>query len=134
MPYIYLQIISIILMLVGVLGVILPALPGILLMFVVALALAVYDGFQHITTVNLIILGVISLASLAIDYLSGLVGGRYFGATRKGIIGGLIGMVLGTIFFAPVGTFLGLFLGILIAEIIAGMDQKKQLGLLQGGL
>ena len=125
MSYLYLQIIAIALMLVGVAGVILPALPGVLLMFIIALAFAFFDNFGHITYINLIVLGAISLLSIAIDYFSGLFGGKYFGATKRGFIGGIIGTIVGTLFFAPFGTIIGLFFGILIAELAYDGDNKK---------
>jgi len=134
MPYLYLQIIAIVLMLIGVAGVILPALPGVLLMFTVALAFAFIEGFNHITYINLVILGVISSVSLLVDYLSGLIGGKYFGATQRGVLGGFIGMVIGTLVFAPIGTFVGLFLGILVAELAYGGDRKKAAKAAIGGL
>ncbi len=102
-----------------------PILPGILFMFIVALTFAFLDGFEHITTINIIVLGIIFLISLVVDYLSGLMGGKYFGATKKGILGGFIGMIIGTLFFAPIGTLAGLFLGILITELVFGRNRKE---------
>jgi uncharacterized protein YqgC (DUF456 family) len=62
---------------------------------------------------------VLMIVSYAIDFISGAVGAKYFGATRWGAVGGLIGAIVG-IFFAPFGIFIGPLAGVLAGELIGG--------------
>lgn len=107
----------VIILLVGFLGVFLPILPGIPFMFGAVLVYSIFDRFQHISTHELIWLGILALISLAVDYASGILGAKILGASAKGTIGGLIGSLLGLLIFPPLGIFIGLALGVLIAEL-----------------
>jgi len=134
MTHLILTIVFSILLLAGVASVFLLVFPSLPFMFVVVLIFGFIDQFQHLTTVNLIIFGVLAAISIGIDYFSGLIGAKIGGASREAIILGIVGLILGLIIFPPFGSAIGLFLGILISEIIHFKDIKKALKSATGGL
>lgn len=94
-----------------------PMLPALSYMFVVALAYAIYDGFAALSVKELLVLFGITLVSIIIDHTSGLLGAKYGGAHTKSLLWGIAGSIVGTFFAPAIGTFIGLFLGVLIAEL-----------------
>src|SRR3546814_11449255 len=111
-----LYIIAAILVLVGLAGIILPALPGIPLIFAGMLLAAWTDGFDKIGVGLLVALGVLTLLSVAVDFWAAAVGARRVGASRMAIIGAVIGTFAG-LFFGPLGLFVGPFAGAVIAQL-----------------
>lgn len=105
------------LMVVGVLGVILPALPGLPLVFAGMLLAAWADGFERIGVWTLVILGVLTLLSLVIDFVATAMGAKRVGASRLAIAGALIGTVIG-LFFGLVGVFVVPFIGAVLGELM----------------
>jgi uncharacterized protein YqgC (DUF456 family) len=109
------------LVVVGVAGTVLPALPGVPLVFAGMLLAAWIDDFQRIGYVTLAILAAIMAASIAIDFLAGIAGAKRYGASTKALAGAAIGTVVGLFFGLP-GLALGPFLGALIGELAARRD------------
>jgi uncharacterized protein YqgC (DUF456 family) len=134
MTNILLTIVFAVLMLPGLTGILIPVLPGIPFMFIVALIFGLIDKFVHLTTIEIIILLGLTLISLVIDYASGILGARIGGASAKSTLGGLIGMIIGLIIFPPFGGIIGLFLGIAITEIAIHNNNKKALKAATGGV
>ena len=116
--FIYISILTI--LIVSLVGVLIPILPGIPLMFVTVLVYSFLDRFAHITTSNVVILLILMVVSLVVDYSSGLLGAKMAGASKKAILGGLIGTLIGLFFFPPLGAVWGLFVGVLMAELLQG--------------
>lgn len=106
-----------ILVLVGLLGTVLPALPGLPLVFGGMLLAAWAGDFEQIGVVTLVVLGAMTLVSLAIDFWATAVGAKRVGASRKAVIGAVLGTVAG-LFFGPVGIFVGPFVGALAGELL----------------
>ncbi len=119
------------LILVGLVGVVLPVLPGIPLMFA-GMALVAFAGdFQWLGPGVLIVLGLLTLLSVAIDLLASLLGARRVGASRLAIAGAAIGALVGLFFGLPgliLGPFLGAFAGEMIASRHAGTAAKVGVG------
>ena len=114
-----LYIIAAILVLAGLAGIIVPALPGIPLIFAGMLLAAWTDGFDKIGVGLLIALGVLTLLSVAVDFWAAAVGARRVGASRMAIIGAVMGTFAG-LFFGPLGLFVGPFAGAVIGELLHG--------------
>lgn len=110
---------AIILVLIGVVGTILPALPGLPLVFAGMLLAAWAGGFEQIGMTTLVVLGVLTAASLLIDFWATAVGARRVGASRKAVIGAVLGIFAG-LFFGPLGLFVGPFAGALAGELLHG--------------
>ncbi len=102
--------------LVGVAGVILPALPGLPLVFAGMLLAAWAGGFERIGPAVLAVLGLLTLLSVAADLLATVVGAKRVGASRKALFGTVVGTFAG-LFFLPVGLLAGPFVGALLGEL-----------------
>lgn len=109
-------VLSAILILVGIAGVILPALPGLPLVFVGMLLAAWAGDFQQIGWPALAMLGLLTLLSIIVDFLASALGAKRVGASRKAIAGAVIGSIVG-LFFGIIGIFAGPFIGALAGEL-----------------
>lgn len=110
-----------VLMLVGLAGTVLPALPGIPLVFV-GMVLAAWAGdFQYVGWGWLLALGILTLLSLGIDLLAGSMGAKRVGASKWAVGGALLGTLAG-LFFGTLGLFAGPFVGALVGELAHRRD------------
>ncbi|OHE86793.1 MAG: hypothetical protein A2579_10355 [Lysobacterales bacterium RIFOXYD1_FULL_69_11] len=108
-----------VLILVGIAGTVLPALPGLPLVFA-GMVLAAWAGdFQQVGVPMLVLLGVLTVLSLVVDFLATMLGAKRVGASRLALVGSIVGTVVG-LFFGPIGLFAGPFLGALVGELIHG--------------
>lgn len=107
-----------ILMLIGLIGSILPILPGIPLAWVGLLIYAIGTDFQRISIVTTIVFLVITLVVMAAGYFAPMIGAKKYKASRGGIIGSFLGLIIGIIVFNVWGLILGPFLGALAGELI----------------
>ena len=113
-----------VLVVVGIAGVVLPALPGLPLVFAGMLLAAWAGDFQQIGWVTLVALGLLTLVSVAVDFFATLVGAQRVGASRKALAGAVLGTVVG-LFFGPLGIFAGPFVGALLGELWHGREIGK---------
>ncbi len=105
------------LMVIGILGVVLPALPGLPLVFGGMLLAAWVDGFERIGVWTLVILGMLTLLSLLIDIVATAMGAKRVGASRLALVGAMLGTVVG-LFFGIVGVFIAPFIGAVLGELL----------------
>jgi uncharacterized protein YqgC (DUF456 family) len=117
-------ILAALLIVVGIVGTVLPVLPGVALVFAGMLLAAWADGFQHVGTVTLVVLGILSALALAVDFIAGMLGAKRVGASRQAVIGAALGTLVG-IFFGLPGLLLGPFVGALVGELVAGGSLRK---------
>ncbi|GAB1596254.1 DUF456 domain-containing protein [Lysobacter sp. PAGU 2638] len=110
-------VIAVVLVIVGIAGTVLPALPGIPLVFGGLLLAAWADGFKHVGGWTLGVLAVLTLASFAVDLLATAMGAKRVGASRLALIGATIGTFAG-LFLGFVGIFIGPFVGAVAGELI----------------
>lgn len=118
------KILAIVLMLPGLLSVIVPVMPGVPYMFVVALLYAILTRFSGLTGWEVVILGGIAALSIAIDFAGGLLGAKFGGASGKAGLWGFAGMLIGTVILPPFGGLVGLFAGILLGELRYGKELR----------
>ena len=111
-----LWVLAIVMIAVGVAGTLLPALPGIPLMFAGMLLGAWIDDFTRIGWVTLTVLAVLTALSVIVDLAASALGARRVGASPRAIWGAAIGTVLG-IFLGLVGLILGPFIGAVVGEL-----------------
>lgn len=121
-PHTLYYLLAALLIVIGLVGTILPALPGLPLVFAGMLLAAWVGDFQQIGVAMLIVLGVLALLSLAIDFFSTTVGAQRVGASRKAVIGAFVGTVVGLFVFPPFGLFLGPFVGAMVGELLHGRE------------
>jgi len=79
----------------GVAGTVLPALPGVFLVLAGIVLGAWIDGFARVSGVAVAIVSVLAVAAWLIEYVAGVMGAKKAGASREAILGALIGTVLG---------------------------------------
>lgn len=112
------------LIVVGIAGTILPALPGVTLVFAGMVLAAWVGDFQHIGWPTLVVLGVLTALALIVDFVAGLLGAKRLGASSRALWGAAIGTLAG-LFFFPIGLIVGPFAGALIGELLAGGTLRK---------
>jgi len=106
------------LILIGIAGTVLPALPGVVLVFFGLLLGAWIDGFARVSGVTMGILAVITVLSYLIDFAATILGAKKYGASTRAIGGAAIGTLAG-IFFGIPGLIVGPFAGAVIGEYSA---------------
>jgi uncharacterized protein YqgC (DUF456 family) len=107
---------SAILVVVGLLGVVLPAIPGAPVLFVGLLVAAWTENFQFVGWGTLAILAFLAFLTYAVDFMAGAFGAKKFGASRRSVIGAAIGGVVGLFFGLP-GVIIGPFAGAVMGEL-----------------
>jgi len=107
---------GIILIIVGIIGCLLPILPGPPLSYA-ALILLHLSKFGQFNTVTLIILGGVTVIVTILDFVIPILGTKKFGGSKYGTIGATIGLIIG-LFLGPIGLITGALLGAFIGEII----------------
>ena len=118
------------LMIVGVIGCVLPVIPGPPLSFV-GLLLLHFSRFADFSFEFLLVFGSIAVIVTILDYVVPVWGTKRFGGSRYGMWGAGIGLVLGLILFPPLGIIIGPFAGAVIGEAITG---KKSAEAFRAGL
>lgn len=105
-----------ILVIAGLAGLVLPAIPGAPLLFAGLLAAAWIEGFAYVGMATLIALGLLAALSYALDFIASALGARRYGASGRAIVGATLGAVLGMFFGLP-GLVAGPFLGAVLGEL-----------------
>jgi uncharacterized protein YqgC (DUF456 family) len=109
---------GVLLVIVGLIGTVLPVLPGTLLVFAGLFVAAWADHFQRVGSVALTIIGVLGALSFAADFLGSVLGAKRVGASPQALVGAAAGGAVG-IFFGIPGLLLGPFLGAVAGEWLA---------------
>lgn len=112
---------------VGLVGTVLPALPGVPLVFGGLLLAAWAGDFQRVGVWTLAALCFLTVLALIVDFVAGLLGAQRVGASRYALIGAALGTVIGLFFGLP-GLLLGPFAGALVGELAAGGSLRKAAG------
>jgi len=110
-----------VLMVAGLIGAVVPMLPGTPLVMVGAVVYAMATDFSPVGGGRLAILAVLGLAGWAIEHLAGILGARRAGGGRAAVVGALVGAVIG-LAFAPLGLLLGPIVGAIAGELLSGRD------------
>ena len=116
---------AIVLVVVGIAGTLLPALPGLPLVFAGMLLAAWAGDFQQVGMPMLVVLGLLTVFSLAVDFWATALGAKRVGASRLAIIGAMVGTLAG-LFFGPLGLLMGPFAGAIGGELIHRRSLLKQ--------
>ncbi|HEY4645445.1 MAG TPA: DUF456 domain-containing protein [Steroidobacteraceae bacterium] len=110
--------IAAVLVLVGLVGTFLPALPGVPLVFA-GMVLAAYAGeFSRVGRSTLIVLGLLTIFALLVDFLAVSLGAKRAGASRAAVVGAAVGTLIG-LFMGPFGVLFGSFAGAVGGELLA---------------
>jgi len=117
----FLVILGGLLMVVGLIGAVVPVLPGPPISYV-GLLLLHFTKWADFSSNFLIVMAVVAVVVTAIDYFVPMWGTKKFGGSKAGVRGSTIGLIIGVFFFPPFGIIIGPFLGALIAELMLNSD------------
>jgi uncharacterized protein len=112
------------LMIVGLVGCVLPVIPGPPLSFI-GLLLLHFSKYAEYRFEFLLMFGLIAVIVTVLDYLVPIWGTKKFGGSKAGMWGAAIGLVLGLIFLPPLGIIIGPFAGAVIGEALTGKETAK---------
>ncbi len=107
--------VAVLFVLIGLLGMVLPILPGVPMVFAGLLLAAWSGGFERIGGLTVLLLALLTLCAVVVDLLASAFGTRIAGASRWAFIGAAAGTLVGLFFGLP-GLLLGPFLGALGCE------------------
>lgn len=119
-----LWILCVALILVGVAGTILPALPGTALVLGGIVVGAWIDDFTRVGTTTVAVLAFMAVVAWVLDYVAGLMGAKRAGASKQALIGAALGTVVG-LFMGLVGVLFMPLVGAAAGEYIARRDEKN---------
>jgi uncharacterized protein YqgC (DUF456 family) len=127
MVEIIITVVGLLLVILGLLGSLLPILPGPPVGFAGLLLMAVARRFSEpLTPILILVLALATLGVIVFDYLLPLMMSKKYGASKWGVWGSVFGMVIG-LFFSPLGVLVGAFVGAVIGEWIVHRKQRKAL-------
>jgi uncharacterized protein YqgC (DUF456 family) len=108
----------------GLIGTVLPVLPGIPVIFAGLLLAAWSTGFEPVGWGTIAVLGVLAALSILIDLLAAAFGAKRLGASPRAFWGATLGAIIGLFFGLP-GIVLGPFIGAVAAELAAGRGAQQ---------
>ena len=114
---------ALLVMLLGLIGSILPGLPGTPLVFLAAVGHRLYFGQASVSNLVLGVLAGLMVVSLLLDFAATALGAKRFGATWRGAVGAVVGGLCGLLLVFP-GIILGPFIGALVFELLGGKEFK----------
>ena len=124
---IMLIILGLVLGIAGLIGCILPMVPGPPLSYIALIILSFARNWEPFSPTFLLVMGVLTVVTLVLDYVIPAAGAKKYGASKWGIWGSIIGMIVGLFVFPPFGLFLGGFAGAFIGELLAGKGNDAAL-------
>lgn len=113
-----------VLMLAGLVGAMVPLIPGTPLVFAGALVYAIATDFAPVGAGRLVILAVLAVAGWALEHVAGALGARRAGGGRAAVVGAILGALVG-LAFAPLGLLLGPIAGAIAGELLSGRDPAR---------
>ncbi len=117
-------IIAVLLILIGVAGTVLPALPGVPLIFIGMLLAAWINEFQLISMLTIVVIAILTVLAIVVDYIASALSAKRAGASRQGIIGAAIGTLVG-LFTGIWGLLFMPLAGAAIGELVAHKDMIR---------
>src|SRR5215210_6825749 len=125
-----LLVLTLIVMALGLLGSVLPGLPGVTLIFLSALVYAILTDFRTVGVAILVVLFIFAAIAFVADFAATTYGARRFGASNWGTVGGAVGGIVGALagaLFLGIGALFGLILGT-IGGVFAGEYLRRREG------
>ncbi len=114
------------LMLIGLAGTVLPALPGTALVLAGAALGAWIDDFTRVSGFTLGVIAAMAVLSWVLEYMAGLMGARRVQASRQALLGAALGTVVG-LFMGLVGVLFMPLVGAALGEYLARRDELQSL-------
>ena len=129
LPTIALWLLAVALIIAGLAGAVLPAIPGVPLVFAGLWLAAWIEHYAHVGVITLVILGVLTVIAMSVDWVASSMGAKRVGASPQAISGAALGTLVGAFFGIP-GLLLGPFIGAVAGEIAArgSVEQAARVG------
>ena len=124
MLVVLLFVLAIVLVSVGLVGTVLPALPGAMLIVAGLVVAAWAEGFSRVGVGTLVVIGAIGAASYLVDFAAAALGAKKFGASPRAMVGAGLGTILGLFLGLP-GIIIGPFIGAVVGELTVHRDYAK---------
>jgi uncharacterized protein YqgC (DUF456 family) len=119
------------LMVVGIIGAVVPAIPGSSLILTAIIIWGFISGSFAAIKIPLIVTVIVLILSIGVDFLASYIGAKQAGASKWGQIGAIIGFVLGFLGLLPAlpfgGPLLGMLIGPLLGAIIGEFIYRREL-------
>ena len=109
---------------IGIVGILLPALPGTMLIFAGLLVAAWADDFMRVGPLMLVVIATVGVATYGVDFVATALGAKHLGASKRAMAGAALGTVLGFFLGLP-GIVIGPFLGAIAGELTVHRDWKR---------
>ena len=116
--------VAVLLVVVGVVGIVVPALPGTILIFAGLLVAAWADDFMRVGPLMLVVIAIIGVATYGVDFVATALGAKHLGASKRAMAGAALGTLLGFFLGLP-GIIVGPFLGAIAGELTVHRDWKR---------
>lgn len=108
----------------GLLGTVLPVLPGTVLVWGGILLGAWIDGFARVSVTTVVVISVLAVLAWGLDYVAGLLGAQKAGASKLALLGAAMGTVVG-LFMGLVGVLFMPLVGAAVGEYMARKDKVR---------
>jgi len=118
----------------GLIGIIVPLVPGTLLIWIAVLFYVITDGFGLLTVPAFAVITFIALGTGTADLWMPLLGAKSGGASKRALLLGIAGSIIGTFIAALLGTIIGYAVGILIGEYQKRGDWNEAFRAALGGV
>jgi uncharacterized protein len=120
-------IVSVLIMIVGLFGTVLPFLPGIVLIYAGYLFYGFVTGWHAYGTGTVVAWGIVTCLLMLLDFYAGSIGAKRFGASRFGMSGSFIGGAAGALVAGLPGLILGPLVGAVVGELMGGRSRRQAL-------
>jgi uncharacterized protein YqgC (DUF456 family) len=122
-------VLAVVLVIVGLAGSVLPALPGVPMVFAGLVLAAWAQDFEQVSWLTLAVLGLLTVLSFVIDFAATALGAKRVGATKLAVVGAMLGTFAGFFLGIP-GLILGPFVGAVAGEMLSHgrMQQATRAG------
>ena len=121
---IFLSVLAIILLLVGLLGAIIPIIPGPIISYLglVSLYFSSHQTQGDLTDRFMLFWAAIAVGITLLDNVVPILGTKKMGGSKKGVWGSIIGLIFGLLFLGPFGILIGPFVGAVLGELLGGKE------------
>ena len=111
----------------GLIGCILPVIPGPSISFLSLIILSYAKNWEPFSSTFLIIMTGLTILVTILDYVVSAGGAKKYGASKSGVVGAVTGMLIGVFMFPPWGMIMGALIGAFAGELLAGKKGRKAL-------
>jgi len=121
------MVLAVILFIIGVLGTILPALPGATMIWLGMLVYGFFVDFQNLPWTFYVGQGLAVVLIFLVDYLAGIWGVKRYGGSKEAVWGSVLGGLVGVFVLGPFGLIFGPFIGAVAGELFRKSSLNKAL-------